>query len=249
MTHAGVLNELKTISPETYTGVFKLGSELEVWAGQSVGKRCLTPLSLFLSLSHSLFSLTHTPSSFSLSLPLLSLSLTPSLSLPLSHSLFSLSVSVHTGGRPPASPLLSCSFFKLFFPCLSFSFSSNWGRSSRSGGDSPLARGVYHPLSLALSLIHSHFSLSLSLSLLSLTLSLFLSLSFSLSIYLSLSVFLSLARARVCFLFLSPSRAPARARAHPLFFFPFPFLFLSLPLLCSISRLLKIIGLFCKRAL
>mmetsp|Transcript_58196 Transcript_58196/g.85307 ORF Transcript_58196/g.85307 Transcript_58196/m.85307 type:complete len:512 (+) Transcript_58196:49-1584(+) len=36
----GVLNELKTISPETYTGVFKLGSELEVWAGQSVGKRC-----------------------------------------------------------------------------------------------------------------------------------------------------------------------------------------------------------------
>lgn len=35
-----VLNELKTISPETYTGVFKLGSELEVWAEERVGKRC-----------------------------------------------------------------------------------------------------------------------------------------------------------------------------------------------------------------
>lgn len=35
-----VLGELKNISPETYTGIFTPGCELEVWAEQSIGKRC-----------------------------------------------------------------------------------------------------------------------------------------------------------------------------------------------------------------
>ena len=36
----GVLDELRRISPESYTGVFTPGVELEAWAEQSVGKRC-----------------------------------------------------------------------------------------------------------------------------------------------------------------------------------------------------------------
>ena len=36
----GVLEELRRISPESYTGVFTPGVELEAWAEQSVGKRC-----------------------------------------------------------------------------------------------------------------------------------------------------------------------------------------------------------------
>jgi adenylosuccinate lyase len=36
----GVLEELRRISPESYTGVFTPGVELEAWAEQSVGERC-----------------------------------------------------------------------------------------------------------------------------------------------------------------------------------------------------------------
>jgi adenylosuccinate lyase len=35
-----VLDELRVISPESYTGVFTPGMELEAWAEQGVGKRC-----------------------------------------------------------------------------------------------------------------------------------------------------------------------------------------------------------------